>query len=549
MVGAQNELQIYMHLFFRSLNNATIQIKMIKNNSFVFLRTVFSLATLFFFASQSLAAGVERPVNLMVPPGSETETSITLLWDKPCNYGNITGYNIYKNGYLFATVIKTNFTVKDLLPNTYYSFYIKARYPGGHLSKASNTVKKTTKSKGKIFNILAYGAKDDGITKNTEAIQKAINACSPDGTVYIPRGIFLSGALFLKSNMTLLIAAGGVLKGSTDIKDYYPLIHNRFEGWELNTFASLLTAGTMEKSGPYNVTNLTIRGEGKISGGGLLLGEAMIAAEGMRGRGRLICIMNGQNINIQGLVIENSPCWTIHYIYSNNVTCHDLTISSTVNNGDGIDPDSSTDSYIFNCSFSTEDDCIAIKSGKNPEGFYIAKPTENIRITDCNFIKGHGVSIGSEMSGGVKNVIVRDCEIGNLLYGVQIKGTKERGGIVEKILIKDCNLLKITIITNVSYNKDGAPAPDIPYFRDMEFSNLNMANADTKEDVISINGFSDTKHYTRNILLKNIKLPESSNISVKNCDHVTFDHVLSVSGKEPIYTINNSLNIKIHRIK
>ena len=172
-----------------------------------------------------------------------------------------------------------------------------------------------------------------------------------------------------------------------------------------------------------------------------------------------MCIMNCQNLDIQGLAVENPPCWTIHYTYCQNVNCHDLNIYSNTANGDGIDPDSSVDSEIFNCTFSTGDDCIAIKSGKNPEGNVVNKPTENIRITNCSFPRGHSLAIGSEMSGGVKNVYIRDCELGKLFYGLQIKGSKERGGYVENVVAKDCDLQQIKIVTSFNYNNDGAAAP------------------------------------------------------------------------------------------
>ncbi len=497
------------------------------------------------FSGMNLVKATEMPKNLISPSGSETSSSIVLIWDKPDNYSDITGYDIFKNGQLSGSSKITNYTVSKLKPNTTYTFSIKSKNTKGELSEACNEIKVTTRKQGKILNIKKYGATGDGVTLNTKVIQKAIDECPLGGTVLIPAGIYLSGALFLKSDMTLFIEKGGVLKGSTNIADYYPLIPTRFEGWTVESFSSLITAGKLDTSGKIFIKNLAIRGEGTISGGDSELGKAMTAAKGIRSRGRLICLMNCMNVDIQGLNVEKTPCWCIHYTYSRNVTLHDLNISSTASNGDGIDPDSSVDSYIFNCSFSTGDDCIAIKSGKNPEGNIVGKPTLNVWITNCNFIKGHSLAIGSEMSGGVKNVIVRDCELGNLNNGLQIKGTKDRGGYVEDVTVKDCDLQQIKIVTSVNYNNDGAPAPELPVFRNMVFTNLNMTKALTKVPVIYIEGFDDPKHYTSNIVLKNIKLPVNSKVYLKECDNISFENVVEIPGnKKPVFDIVSSTNIK-----
>jgi len=499
-------------------------------------------AFLVVFCIQSFAK-VGAPLSPLVAPGTVSANSATLVWNKPLGYSGIIRYHIILNGKEVGQADKTNFTLKNLDAAKKYTCTISAENKDGARSVNSAPVKFKTKSAGKTLMITDFGAKGDGTTLNTLSIQQAIDACPKGGTVRIPKGIFVSGALFLKSNMTLEIAKDGVLKGSGNTGDYLPFINNRFEGWEMKTFASLLNAGVMNNQGGFAVEQLAIKGEGTIMGGGSALGKAMIDQNGIRSRGRLICLMNCQDVEIQGLTIKDSPCWTIHYIYSKGISCHDLNISSTARNGDGLDPDSSDDSYIFNCIFSTGDDCIAIKSGKNPEGFAIGKPTRNVNITNCVFTRGHGISIGSEMSGGVSDVLVQDCTAGALLHGMQIKGTKERGGYVENVTVADCQLLKITIFSAVNYNNDGVAAPQPPVFENFTFCNLDLANALTKEPVININGFKARGHKLKNVTFDHIKLPDGATVMVNDALNVKFNEMSTPGGVKPKYIIQDSVEV------
>ena len=480
--------------------------------------------------------------NLMIAPGTLSETSVTLLWDKQYAKDSVV-YELLLNGKWKTSTSKTNSTINGLLPNTTYTVSVLVKQK--QTVKELYSLKFKTAAKGKVYNILDFGAKADSTFINTKQIQKAIDACTAGGTVYIPKGTFVSGALFLKSNMTLHIAEGAVLQGSIDTVDYLPLIKNRFEGWEMKTYASLINAGTLNRDGSYNVKNLRITGGGTIKGGGKKLELACKAARGIRSRGRLILLMNCQDVSIDNLTLTEPPCWTLHYVYSDNISCHGLTVKTHgIHNGDGIDPDSSTDSYIFNCIFDTGDDCIAIKSGKNPEGYYVGKPTTNVRITDCDFIRGHGISIGSEMSGGVSGVLIRDCKAGALLHGVQIKGTKERGGYVKNVTVTDCQLLKITIFSAVNYNNDGEAAPVLPTFENFVFNNIDLSKANIKEPVININGFNHPAHKLKNVVFTNITLPENGNVVINDAENVKFVQVKTVSGSKPVYETKNSTGIE-----
>lgn len=503
-----------------------------------------ALFTPSFAASSAAEAAPPAAFHLLAAPQTLHSDEVTLLWDKlAASRGNVT-YEILRDGAPVASTPKTHFTVKGLAPTHDYVFTIRARTASGNSLSVSNSLPLKTPSKEAVVSVVDRGAVGDGQTLNTKAIQAAIDSCPRGGIVLIPKGVFVSGALFLKSDMTLEIAEGGVLKGSAVPEDYAPFIPNRFEGWELKTYASLLNAGTLDRAGPANVRNLSIRGGGTISGGGPTLSDTIRAAfpgtQGLRSRGRLILLMNAENVEVAGLTLEETPCWTLHYIYSENVSLHGLTIRSDVLNGDGIDPDSSRNSYIFDCSFDTGDDCIAIKSGKNPEGNVVNRPTENVRIFDCRFPRGHGISIGSEISGGVRNVLIEDCVAGNLLNGLQIKATKDRGNVVENVTVTDCDLQMITVFTALAYNNDGAPAPEPPYFRNFRFLNLDLTHAIPAKPVIVVNGFAAEGHRTKNVTFENIKLPAGAMVKLDRTEDVVFTNVTTAAGQKPAYEVTNS---------
>ena len=302
-----------------------------------------------------------------------------------------------------------------------------------------------------------YLAKGDGKALNTAAIQQAIEDCKE--VVYVPAGTFLTGALTLHDHMELYLEEGAVLQGSSNPEDYLPRIPSRFEGTERECYQSLLNLGVMDHRAGCTSEDVLIRGKGTISGGGRLLAERMMAAERERlkeyihslgdkvlecenantipgrARGRPIQICNAKNVRITGLTLQNGPGWNVHMIYSEQiVTDHCIFRSEDIWNGDGWDPDSSSGCTIFACTFYTGDDSVAIKSGKNPEGNEIGRPCSHIRIFDCICAYGHGITMGSEMSGGIEDVVIWDCDLGNSLYGLEIKGTKKRGALCLRYL-------------------------------------------------------------------------------------------------------------------
>ncbi len=407
-----------------------------------------------------------------------------------------------------------------------------------------------------------YFAVGDGVTMNTAALQKAIDDCRAGQCVYIPRGIFLSGALVLHSDMELYIEKGGVLQGSEAPEDYLPKIRSRFEGTEMECYSSLLNMGSLENRDVCNCRNILIHGGGRISGGGKALCFNVIEAERERlkdfiaslgeeiktyengntipgrARPRLINITCCQNVVMENIEIYNGPSWNVHILYSDRVvTCNSSFYSHGVFNGDGWDPDSSTDCTIFNCDFNTGDDCVAIKSGKNPEGNVIARPCRNIRVFDCRCETAHGFVIGSEMSGGVRDVFIWDCDMSNSIYGIEIKGTKKRGGYVKDVHVSRCTVSRV-LMHAVGYNDDGIGAAEPPVFSDCTFENVRICGEALKYGTyeripckaIEIAGFDAGHHSVQNVCFRNVVIGNgresvSQNLSLQMLKNITIENL------------------------
>ena len=293
-----------------------------------------------------------------------------------------------------------------------------------------------------IYNIMDYGAVSDGETVCTRAIQRAVDLCNAGGTVYIPKGTFLSGAVFLKSNMTLYLEEGATLSGSSDIRDF-PVIGCPFEGLDQLSYASLICTD----GAPHS--NIVIEGKGVIDANGAALYRAEL--EENRGkRGRAVCIRNTDNVKIQGVTIRQSPAWCLHLIYCQNVYVNRIQVHSKydedgnpygIHTGDGIDIDSCKNVRITDSLIASQDDCIAVKSGRDEEGRRAGIPSEQIVIENCVFRSGFGVAMGSEMSGGVSDVLVRGCTFENVFSIASIKAVRGRGAYVKNIHYENCSLV------------------------------------------------------------------------------------------------------------
>ena len=488
-----------------------------------------------------------------------TDHSITLFWDQPEVFMPGTCYHVFANGEYVGKSSKTHYTITNLKPSTQYDIVIEACCDGDVLARGDYGIVETMRKKHVIdITQPPYCAVGDGKSMNTQVIQQAIDACGADDVLFIPKGIFMTGALRLHSDMEVFLDDGAVLQGTDQVKDYLPKIQSRFEGTELLCYSSLLNMGELDRAGGYNCRNVFIHGKGTIASGGSELawnvinlerenmkayleelGDAIKECENEatipgRVRPRLINMSNCQNVVLSGLTLKNGASWNVHMIYSDNIVTHDCKFySENVHNGDGWDPDSSSNCTIFGCEFFTGDDSVAIKSGKNPEGNIINRPCTNIRIFDCVSRYGHGVTIGSEMSGGVENVKIWDCDLKNSVYGIEIKGTKKRGGYVRNVQVSDCMLPRV-LFHSVGYNDDGISAGTAPIFEKCTFQRVQISGAYLSKEkewcpctAIELSGFEETNRELRDIEFSEIQLGmegmlQEQMISLRLCRNITF---------------------------
>lgn len=284
-----------------------------------------------------------------------------------------------------------------------------------------------------IFNVRDHGAMGNGQALDSPAIQSAIDACSAQGggTVYLPAGQYLTGSLFLRNDICLHLDSGATILGSENPDDY-PIIHSRWEGKHQDTYAPLIAG--------QNLSNISVTGRGTINGCGTKWWQAKKDGTLAHPRPRLISFSNCTNVLIEGITAINSPSWTINPVHCQNVNIHGVTIINPADspNTDGINPDSCRLVRISDCHVSVGDDCITIKSGTEHEHPDRYAPCRDITITNCTLERGHGgVVIGSEMSGGVKNVVISNCVFIGTDRGIRIKSRRGRGGSIEDIRVSN----------------------------------------------------------------------------------------------------------------
>jgi polygalacturonase len=359
----------------------------------------------------------------------------------------------------------------------------------------------------KNFDITFYGAKGDGVTDCTEAFKNAIEDCvnNGGGKVVVPQGVFLTGPIHLKSNVNLNITDNAVVKFSDDKSKYLPVVFSRWEGVECMNYSALIYA--------YGQENIAITGKGLLDGQGsndnwwswkgndkygwkegmpnqkigrdklfkmgedIIPPEKRIMGEGYYLRPNFVQFYKSKNILISDVTFKNSPMWFINPVLCQNVSVIGVTVQGLGPNNDGCDPESSKDVLIRGCFFNTGDDCIAIKSGRNNDGRRINVTSENIVIQNCVMKEGHGgVVIGSEISGGSRNVFAENCTMSspNLERAIRIKTNSVRGGKIENIFVRNIEIgeVKQAVLTINFFYEEGDSGNFTPSVNNIELENV-----------------------------------------------------------------------------
>ncbi|MBQ3634061.1 MAG: glycoside hydrolase family 28 protein [Bacteroidales bacterium] len=418
--------------------------------------------------------------------------------------------------------------------------------------------------KGDTISIVAEGAQEDGeASVNQKAILSAIDKVHENGggVVLVPKGTWQTGPITLKSNVNLCIAEGATLRFSTNYEDYFPTVETRWEGVDCNNMHPLIYAN--------GETNIAISGKGTIDGqasndvwwymkgkskygwkkglmsqgdGGrdtLLAYDRDRVPVEQRGefdledalRPQLINIRDCKCVLIEGVRLTNSPFWVIHPLLCEDLTVRGVKIESHGPNSDGCDPESCKNVLIEDCFFDTGDDCIAIKSGRNNDGRRWNRPSENIYVRDCQMKNGHGgVVIGSEISGGFKNLWVENCSMDSpeLDRVIRIKTSDCRGGVIENVFVRnvvvgDCYeaVLKINLMYEPEENCEHNFPPTV---RNINMQNITSTKSKYGVYIVGMNNAPERVDGVRVIDCSFNGVEKGNN--VKNAINVDFNNLL-----------------------
>lgn len=463
-------------------------------------------------------------------------------------------------------------------------------------------------------NVEDHGAVGDGHFMNTESFAKAIESCAEagGGTIVIPKGIWVTGPIQLKSNINLHVEEGAVILFSDKFEDY-PLIETTYEGRPEIRSMSPITG--------FDLENIAITGKGVIDGSGgawrpvkkskmtesqwrnllasggavdeqrdiwwpteAALNSRQILSELARKdapledyevvrsylRPVMVSLVRCKNVLLDGPTFQNSPAWNIHPLMCENLILRNLTILNPwfSQNGDGLDLESCKNALVYKCRFDVGDDALCMKSGRDKAGRDRGIPTENVVIADCIVYHGHGgFVVGSEMSGGVRNLMVRDCVFWGTDVGLRFKSTRGRGGVVENIYIQDILMKDIptdALRFNMYYGSRALIPDDgfedkagkqfrrpfvpvneeTPSFRKIYMKNIVCRGA---ARAVLLQGLPEMP--IQDIFLENVKMTCNAGVACFDADRISFKNVDIVPQKGPVFLIDDSRNITMGKVQ
>jgi len=409
-----------------------------------------------------------------------------------------------------------------------------------------------------VFDIRDYGAVADAQTRNTEAFRLAIEHCSTHGggTIRVPEGDWLTGPIRLRSNIRFKLERGALVRFSTRFEDYLPVVFTRWEGVECYNYSPLIYAMDCE--------NIAITGEGTFDGqgeawwhwkqlqhpaakklyhaqfNGIPVERRVFGTEKDALRPQFLQTIRCRRVLFEGVTFINGPMWTMHPVYCEDVIVRDVTVKTKGPNGDGLNPDSCRNVLIEGCSFDTGDDCIAINSGMNEDGWRVGIPCEMIHIRNCTMSEGHGaISIGSGMSGGVRNLYAHNCQVTGGDHGIRLKSMRGRGGVIEQVYFENfqlSNLRMEAILLNMFYGSSSAESTSDtpPAFRDIHIENVLCEGAGA---AVVIRGLPEQP--VERVSIQGSDLRSDTGIICQEAADLTLKDIRVLAKHEPLFSVIN----------
>lgn len=376
------------------------------------------------------------------------------------------------------------------------------------------------------LNVRDFGAVGDGRTKDTFALQQALDHCTlfGGGEVLLPPGEYLSGTLQMRANTTLRLDEAATLRGSPDLGDY-PLTQVRWEGRWIRGYSALLTA--------WDANNITIAGNGQIVGNPAIQGR-VDRSNGLR-HPALLEFTACSHVEVRECLTRQNDMWSIHPVYCDHLTFRNVTVEG---GADGIDIDSCKHVLIDNCTFHTADDCISLKSGRGQEGYTLHRTTEDVLISRCTFqdLRWACIGIGSETSGGIRDVRVEHCKcLGAGTFAIYIKTRPGRGAFLENIAMTDLDvsgaklgLLRINLLDSGKQDEFPVAGEEgIPDVRNLSFTDIHVTGEATLVEATAIGPGKPLQGLTlaniRGTCAKGISLANITGVDIRDIEVSGFD--------------------------